>query len=296
MTTTTSNSHNHGTRFAVRHTSQRYLTDSSMALPNISDSLPVSDESSLNDVSSLSVHDSTSFSVPKLKTPMNKQKKSQATKSISPPSRSASEMKSAKPSKPTASSIKILSKHKDKSNNSTSAATTPSSTDLSTFSVSPTAGQFLSQKKASTPITSSSKTASALPAKTSLVGKSLTATNAIGLKKTSTSTSTFTITKTPGGNSLIQDFQKKLKNRDDIIKDLKKKIEERDKTIANLYESSMSKFALCLFVYLSNLFICLFSLYSSNSNRTVGPRLDRSFVRIGTPRRNKRSNKSRGLC
>ncbi|CAF4199184.1 unnamed protein product, partial [Rotaria magnacalcarata] len=60
ITTTMSKLHNHGTRFAIRQASQTELKDSPMRLPNNSESSRVV-ESSLNEVSSLPVHEPSSF-------------------------------------------------------------------------------------------------------------------------------------------------------------------------------------------------------------------------------------------
>ncbi|CAF1624137.1 unnamed protein product [Rotaria magnacalcarata] len=226
--------HNHGTRFAIRQASETELKDSPMRLPNNSESSRVV-ESSLNEVSSLPVHEPSSFHSQKTAILMNKQKQLQARNLISPLSRSIAGKKGTTASKTTASSIEILPKQKNKPNDST--ATKPTSTNLLTiFSTSPTVDESSSKTTTLKPISLSSKTVCIPSTKYKSVGKTLTTTDAVGMKKTSTST----ITKMPSGISLIRDLQNKNNIQRDIIKDLKLKLVERDKTIAHLHESSIT--------------------------------------------------------
>ncbi|CAF4498725.1 unnamed protein product, partial [Rotaria magnacalcarata] len=78
-----------------------------MRLPNNSESSRVV-ESSLNEVSSLPVHEPSSFHSQKTTILMNKQKQLQARNLISPLSRSIAGKKGTTASKTTASSIEIL--------------------------------------------------------------------------------------------------------------------------------------------------------------------------------------------
>ncbi|CAF1100110.1 unnamed protein product [Rotaria magnacalcarata] len=242
--------HNHGTRFAIRQASQTELKDSPMRLPNNSESSRVV-ESSLNEVSSLPVHEPSSFHSQKTAILMNKQKQLQARNLISPLSRSIAGKKGTTASKTTASSIEILPKQKNKPNDST--ATTPTSTNLLTiFSTSPTIDESSSKTTTLKPISLSSKTVCVPSTKYKSVGKTLTTTDAVGMKKTSTST----IIKMPSGISLIRDLQNKNNIQRDIIKDLKLKLVERDKTIAHLHESSMSRVFILLFIHIISPSVC----------------------------------------